>query len=199
MVGPEYRRELRETVMDLTFLPAAALAKLTQRRQIGCLEFLDHYISRVERLDPRINAVVVRDFDRARDRARSLDQSKDRFAPLFGVPMTIKESFNVAGLPTSWGATALKDWIAQDNALAVDRLLNAGVVLLGKTNVPILLGDWQSKATTRFTARLTIPGIPDLLQRFWAQIGLGNLSPAGAWVRGQWAYLVGRGQPKSLM
>ena len=58
--------------------------------------------------------------------------------------MTIKESFNVAGLPTTWGAPALRDNIAASNALAVDRLLDAGVVLFGKTNVPLMLADWQS-------------------------------------------------------
>jgi amidase len=130
--------------MDPTFLPATRLAELTRRREIGCLELLDHYIARVERLDPRLNAVVVRDFERARARARRLDQATDRSAPLFGVPMTVKESFNVAGLPTSWGVTALKDSIAAENALAIDRLLQAGVVLFGKTNVPVLLADWQS-------------------------------------------------------
>ena len=108
------------------------------------LELLDHTIARVERLDPRINAVVVRDFDRARQRARALDRQDNRSAPLFGVPMTIKESFNVAGLPTTWGAPAWRDSIAPTNALAVDRLLDAGAILFGKTNVPLMLADWQS-------------------------------------------------------
>ena len=130
--------------MDLTFLPATKLAELTRRREIGCLELLDHTIARVERLDPRINAVVVRDFDRARARAKALDQAADRSAPFFGVPMTIKESYNVEGLKTTWGVVAQKDWTATSNALAVDRLLNAGVVLFGKTNVPVMLADYQS-------------------------------------------------------
>jgi amidase len=130
--------------MDLTYLPATRLAELTRAREIGCLELLDHYIARVERLDPRLNAVVVRDFDRARDRARQLDQRTDRSAPLFGVPMTIKESYNVAGLRTTWGVLAQKDYVAPANALAVDRLLDAGVVLFGKTNVPVMLADYQS-------------------------------------------------------
>jgi amidase len=85
--------------MDPTFLSARRIADLARARAIGCLELLDHFIARIERLNPRINAVVVRDFDRARDRARALDASADRSAPLFGVPMTIKESCNVAGLP----------------------------------------------------------------------------------------------------
>ena len=130
--------------MDPTFKPATSLAALLRKREIGCLELLDHYIARVERLDTRINAVVVRDFDRARARARQLDSATDRSAPLFGVPMTIKESFDVAGLPTTWGSPAFRNSIATTNALAVDRLLNAGVVLFGKTNVPLMLADWQS-------------------------------------------------------
>ncbi len=130
--------------MDPTFLPATQLAAHLRAREIGCLELLDHYIARIERLDSRINAVVVRDFDRARIRARHLDSQSDRSAPLFGVPMTIKESYNVAGLPTTWGAPAFRNSIATQNALSVDRLLQAGVVLFGKTNVPLMLADWQS-------------------------------------------------------
>lgn len=130
--------------MDPSFLPAHQLAELTRSRRIGCVELLDHFISRTERLDRAINAIVVRDFDRARDRARALDNQTDRSAPLFGVPMTVKESFNIAGLPTTWGVPAMRDARAADNALAVDRLLAAGVVLFGKSNVPLLLADWQT-------------------------------------------------------
>ena len=84
--------------MDPTFLPAVKLAEMTRRREIGCLELLDHYIDRIAQWDGPINAVVVTDFDRARERARMLDQATERAAPLFGVPMTVKESFDVAGL-----------------------------------------------------------------------------------------------------
>ena len=80
--------------MDPTYLSSSQLAEMTHRRQIGCLELLDHYIARVERHDEKINAVVVRNFEPARARARALDQAKDRSAPLFGVPMTVKESYN---------------------------------------------------------------------------------------------------------
>ena len=130
--------------MNPTFLPATRLAAMLRAREIGCRELLDHYIARVERLDSRINAVVVRDFERARARAAKLDNAADRSAPLFGVPMTIKESFNIAGLPTTWGVPAYRDSIAGSNALAVDRFLDAGAVLFGKTNVPLMLADWQS-------------------------------------------------------
>jgi len=130
--------------MNPTFLSARDLASVTRSRAISCLELLDHFIARTERLDFRINAVVVRDFERARERARALDASTDRSLPLFGVPMTIKESCDVAGLPTTWGVPAMRGSVAPMNAVAVDRLLAAGVVLFGKTNVPLMLGDLQS-------------------------------------------------------
>ena len=130
--------------MDPTFLPAVKLAELTRAREIGCLELLDHYISRVERLDGPINAVVVRDFDRARDQAKKLDQQTDRTAPLFGVPMTVKESFDVEGLPTTRGHASLKDHRAKNASLPIRRLRAAGAVIFGKTNVPVDLADWQS-------------------------------------------------------
>jgi amidase len=130
--------------MDPTFLPAVKLAEMTRRREIGCLELLDHYIARIGRLDGPINAVVVKDFDRARDRARALDQATDRSAPLFGVPMTVKESFDVEGLPSTRGHLAAKDHIARTSCIAVRRLEAAGVVVFGKTNVPVDLADWQS-------------------------------------------------------
>ena len=130
--------------MDLSFLSATALAELVRSRRIGCVEVLDHFIDRVERLDGPINAVVVRDFDRARDRARTLDSSKNRGVPLFGIPMTVKESFDVAGLPSTRGHLANKDHRATVSGLAIRRLEDAGAVIFGKTNVPVDLADWQS-------------------------------------------------------
>ena len=131
--------------MDPTFLPAWRLAELTRTGKIGCVELLDHVISRVERLDGRINAVVVRDFERARRRARALDQSdRAEAGPLFGVPMTVKESFDLAGLPTTWGYEERRGHRAEQDALPVQRIEAAGAVVFGKTNVPVSLADWQS-------------------------------------------------------
>ena len=64
--------------------------------------------------------------------------------PLLGVPMTVKEQFNIAGLPTTWGNPKFKDWRPEADALVVQRLKAAGAIILGKTNVPIALRDWQS-------------------------------------------------------
>ncbi len=131
---------------DPSFLPAWRLAELIRGGAIGCVELLDHYIARVVRLDDRINAVVVRDFDRARDRARALDQQRrdGRTGPLFGVPMTVKESVNVAGLRSTWGFEEFRNNVATEDAIAVQRLTAAGAVIFGKTNVPVSLADWQS-------------------------------------------------------
>ena len=130
--------------MDPSFLSATRLADMTRRRQIGCLELLDHFIARVERLDGPINAVVCHDFDRARDRASALDRQSDRAAPLFGVPMTVKDAFDVAGLPTTRGHLAAKDHKARVSSIAIRRLEAAGAVIFGKTNVPVDNADWQS-------------------------------------------------------
>jgi amidase len=125
---------------------AVQLAKLVRDREIGCLELLDYFIDRVVRLDSSTNAVVVRDFQRARERARKADSAPpaDAAKPLHGVPMTIKESFALAGTPTTYGVAQFRDNMAGRNALAVDRLLAAGANIFGKTNVPPWLMDAQS-------------------------------------------------------
>ena len=129
--------------MDPSFLPAWRLAELTRGGEIGCLELLEHFIARTERLDGALNAVVVRDFARARTRARQLDQGP-RTGPLFGVPMTVKESFDLAGQPSTWGFADRRGHKAGEDALALQRLEAAGAVVFGKTNVPVALADWQS-------------------------------------------------------
>src|SRR5438094_7414379 len=134
-------------MLDVPFRSAKQLAADIRKKKIGCLELLELYLSRVEKHDGKLNAIVVRDFDNARKRARAADRALARrqaWGPPHGVPMTIKESYDVTGLPTTWGVPAYKDRIATRNAVAVDRLLGAGAVLFGKTNVPLYLADWQS-------------------------------------------------------
>lgn len=133
--------------MDPAFLPAHRLAALIRSRKLGSLELLDHFLDRIAKHDEALNAVCVLDTDRARKRAKALDRALtkgDRRGPLHGLPMTVKESFDIAGLPTTWGRAELKGNIATSNALAVERLQNAGAVVFGKTNVPAYLADWQT-------------------------------------------------------
>jgi amidase len=132
---------------DLPFRSAVGLAADIRARRIGCRELLDLYLQRIERYNPAVNAVIVTDIPGARRRADAADAALTRgesWGPLHGVPMTVKESFDVAGLPTTWGIPELKDSVVMTNALAVERFLAAGAVLFGKTNVPLMLADWQS-------------------------------------------------------
>jgi amidase len=129
------------------FAAAADLAAEIRARRIGCLELLDFYLARAERFNPALNAIVAWQTDRARDRARAADSALARgeiWGPLHGVPMTVKESFDVEGLPSTWGNPRWKDNIATANAVLVDRLLGAGAIIYGKTNVPLMLADAQS-------------------------------------------------------
>lgn len=112
----------------------------------GALALTEAAIARIEARDGAINAVVVRDFDRAREAATAADAALARGerGALLGLPMTVKESHNVAGLPTTWGAPMFQGWTAEVDSVAVARLKAAGAIILGKTNVPPFLSDWQS-------------------------------------------------------
>ncbi|MFM7378651.1 MAG: amidase family protein [Erythrobacter sp.] len=124
---------------------ALATALAIRTRKLSVAEAVDAAITRAGRLDAEINAIAVPDFDRASETARAMDNAPRQLGqPLFGVPMTIKESFDVAGLPTTWGHPRFQDMIAPKDALLVRRLKAAGAIIIGKTNVPVDLTDWQS-------------------------------------------------------
>lgn len=124
---------------------AARSAKALAARELTAAQLCEAAIARIEALDGALNAVVVRDFDRARRQAADADAALARGErrPLLGVPMTVKEAFNVAGLPTCWGLPPFRDFVPPHDAVAVQRLKAAGAVILGKTNVPPALADWQ--------------------------------------------------------
>lgn len=132
---------------DICLRPATEMARRLRRREIGAAELLELHLARVERLNPRLNAVVVLQAEAARERARAADAALARgegWGPLHGVPMTVKESFDLVGTPTTWGFETQRHNIARGSAVAVQRLLDAGAVIFGKTNVPVALADWQS-------------------------------------------------------
>ena len=124
-------------------MPLTALAIRT--RKISVAEAVDAAITRAGRLDGEIDALAVPDFERACETARAMDNAPRQLnQPLFGVPMTIKESFDVAGLPTTFGHPEFRDIPATRDAALVRRLKAAGAIIIGKTNVPVELTDWQS-------------------------------------------------------
>ena len=133
--------------LDPAFQSASELALRLRRRELSSVELLQHFLRRIERLNPTINAVVVLDAERALQRARGADAALARgesWGALHGLPMTVKESFDVTGLPTTWGFEAHRGNVANANAVAVQRLHDAGAVIFGKTNVPVALADWQT-------------------------------------------------------
>jgi amidase len=124
---------------------ALATALAIRTRKISVAEAVDAAITRAGRLDAEIDALAVPDFERACAAARAMDAAGSRpDQPLFGVPMTVKESFDVAGLPTTFGHPQFRDSLAPRDAALVRRLKAAGAVIIGKTNVPVDLTDWQS-------------------------------------------------------
>jgi len=133
--------------LELAFQSASELSRRLRRRELSSVELLQHYLQRIERLNPALNAVVVLDAERALQRAKAADAALDRgeiWGPLHGLPMTVKESFDVPGLPTTWGFETMRDNIATRTATSVQRLLDAGALIFGKTNVPVAMADWQT-------------------------------------------------------
>ncbi|MFQ5415580.1 MAG: amidase [Myxococcota bacterium] len=132
---------------DLALRPAHALIAMMDAGETTSRELLDLYLERVERLNPALNAVVTLDPERARSRADDADAARRRgeiWGPLHGLPMTVKDCFETAGLRTTSGATTCADHVPTRDADAVERLLEAGAVLFGKTNLPEFAMDWQS-------------------------------------------------------
>ena len=130
----------------IDYRTAGDLLKALASERVSSRELVDSAIARIEALDSKINAVVVRDFDGARAAAAAADATLARGdrQSLLGLPITVKESFNVAGLPTSMGEPKFKDRRPAADTLAVERLKAAGAVILGKTNLPLGARDWQS-------------------------------------------------------
>ncbi len=133
---------------DIAFRSARALARMTSTGKIGCEELLEHYLTRMKQHNPALNAIIATRIPLARKSAREADNQRRKKGfkpgPLFGVPMTIKESFDLAGLPSTWGHERLKSRKARHDAQVAQRLSAAGAIFFGKTNVPVNLADWQS-------------------------------------------------------
>lgn len=131
---------------DFADASATTLVDALAARRVSALELADAAIARIEARDGAINAVVVRDFDRARDAAKAADAALARGErrPLLGVPMTIKEANWLVGTPTTWGMEMWREARGTVDGVGVARLKAAGAVILGKTNVPPMLADWQS-------------------------------------------------------
>jgi amidase len=132
---------------DLHFRSATELTRALRSREVSSAELLEHFLARTAQSNPRINAIVHVDAERARERARAADAALVRgesWGALHGLPITIKDSFEVAGMPCTSGAPELAKHVPTRSATSAQRLIDAGAVVFGKTNLPLYAGDFQS-------------------------------------------------------
>jgi amidase len=131
------------------FQSATDAAQAVRRKELSSRELTEMLLARIEAVNPALNAVVELRRQAALREAAAADEATargDATGPLHGVPMTIKDSFNVAGLHTTWGNPAFKDFVADRDATVVQRLQRAGAIIVGKTNVAFMLGDFGQTA-----------------------------------------------------
>jgi amidase len=130
------------------FGTATELAHAVRNRQVSAVEAFEAHMRRIEALNPLVNAIVTLDTDRARQRAEQADVALargDACGPLHGVPVSVKDSFETAGLRTTAGFLPLANYVPVRDATVVGRLRAAGAILLGKTNVPPLTIGWHTE------------------------------------------------------
>ena len=132
---------------EMDFASALQAAEAIRKKQVSSVELTQHVFKRIERYNPALNAFAYLLKEDALDRAKKADEALARQESLgvfHGVPVNVKESFAVADHPCTWGIPTFKESKAPRNSAAVDLLLGAGAVLIGATNVPVNLADWQS-------------------------------------------------------
>jgi amidase len=129
------------------YASATVAANAIKTKQVSSVELTKLMLDRIGKLNPKINAIVTITADDAMQRAREADAALAKgqiWGPLHGVPCTIKDTFETAGVLTTAGAPFLKNYVPKQDAVAVARMRAAGMVMLGKTNVPLMASDWQS-------------------------------------------------------
>ncbi len=132
---------------DIALASAMDAAQAIRAGKISSVELTRLMLERQEKFNSELNAIIYPISDEALAVAKKADEDLAKgiiHGPLHGVPITIKDSFNLKGTPTTWGMPFAKNNIAQEDAVAVARLKAAGAVVLGHTNVPVMLGDHQS-------------------------------------------------------
>ncbi|HLG72427.1 MAG TPA: amidase family protein [Chloroflexota bacterium] len=127
------------------FASASSMLAALRNRELSAVELLDDHLKRIDRLNPALNAIVTRN-DAARQAAARADEARARGEerPLLGLPLTIKDTIDVARLPTTAGLRDRAGAIPDADAPLVSRLREAGAVIVGKTNAPVRAGDWQT-------------------------------------------------------
>ena len=121
---------------ELCFTSARRLAQLIRTRKVSATEVMRAFITRIERLNPKVNALVTFLPDQALEKAKSLDRRKTPPVPLAGLPIAYKDLVATKGIRTTFGSPIYRDHVPAEDALLVERLTAAGAITLGKTNTP---------------------------------------------------------------
>ena len=162
----------------MIFENAHEILKKIKQKEVSAQEVLESFLKQVEEVNPSINAVVALDTERALERAKEADKkiaSKSKLGSLHGLPMTVKDAFEVEGIVSTGGNPAWRDNIPKRNAEAVQRLVDAGAIIFGKTNVPFLSSDLQSfneiygTQIIRGIWKELLEGLLEGLQQLWHQ------------------------------
>src|SRR5579864_922109 len=136
-----------EMTSEIAFLSASQIAEQVRTRKLSPVEVVNAHLTRIEQVNPKINAFVHVDADRASQRAREAEAAVmrgEQLGSLHGVPISIKSSIDVAGMRCEAGTKLLAGHIASQDAPLVQRLKNAGAIVLGTTNAPELLMAWET-------------------------------------------------------
>src|SRR5215471_1728737 len=134
-------------MIDIVFSSTMELATAIRAGHVSAVEVLEAHLAQIATHNPALNAIVTMDVERAYERAREADEALSRgelWGPLHGVPFTLKDGHATAGMRTTSGAPWLADYVPQEDGAVAARLKAVGGVLLGKTNLPVMLGDYQA-------------------------------------------------------
>ncbi len=132
---------------EIAFMPATELLQAIRAKQIGCLEALDSFLDRIERINPEVNAIISFNIQKARELSHKADEALaqgENWGVLHGLPMTVKDVFEVKGMPTTAGAQLFRNHHPNRNADIVEKLVSNGAIIFGKTNLSEYAADWQS-------------------------------------------------------
>jgi amidase len=142
--------DARRSVMDDVLLrPATVVADMVRKKEISARDLTEMLLARIDSINPAVNAVVELRREDALAEADAADRAiaqGDDIGPLHGVPMTIKESFRVTGMHSTWGNPAFMDFVADRDAAVVRCLKRAGAIIVGTTNVSFMLADFAQTA-----------------------------------------------------
>src|SRR5256714_7420063 len=133
--------------MDIVFSSTTQLAASIRAGHVSATEVLEAHLAQIATHNAALNAVITMDTERAYERARQADKALARgeiWGPLHGLPFTLKDAHATAGMRTTSGFAPLADYVPQEDSTMTARLKAAGGILIGKTNVPVMLADYQS-------------------------------------------------------